>query len=71
MNNENDDLTDDSVQTKKRVKTIIDFISGQVVHANPEEIEATQVFSKKLVEDFEYVKKQIQTRPQFKIKQSP
>ena len=71
MKNEDDDLTNDSEQTKKRVETIVDFISGQVIKANPEEIEATQVFSKKLVEDFGYGKNQIQTRPQFKIKQSP
>ena len=71
MKNENDDLTNGLEQTKKILETVIDFISGQVIKASPEEIEATQVFSKKLVEDFGYIKKQIQTRPQFKIKQSP
>lgn len=71
MKNGNEDLITNSEQTKKRVETVIDFVSGQVVRASPEEIEATQVFSRKLVEDFGYDKKQIQTRPQFKIKQSP
>lgn len=71
MKNENEDLNNSSEQTKKRVETVIDFVSGEAVRASPEEIEATQVFSRKLVEDFGYDKKQIQTRPQFKIKQSP
>lgn len=50
---------------------IIDFISGQQVKASPEEIEATQVFSKILVEDYGYPKAQIQTRPQFHVKVRP
>ena len=50
---------------------IIDFISGQQVKASPEEIEATQVFSKILVEDYGYPKTQIQTRPQFHVKVRP
>jgi len=71
MKNENNDLNDTSEEVKKRTDTIVDFISGQVIKVSPEEIEATQVFSKKLVEDFGYERNQIQTRPQFKIKQSP
>jgi type I restriction enzyme M protein len=31
---------------------IIDYISGQQVKATPEEIDAVQVFSKMLVEDY-------------------
>lgn len=50
---------------------IIDFISGFKVKATPEEIEAVQVVSKRLVDEFEYDRTYIQTRPQFKIKQSP
>ena len=50
---------------------IIDFISGQEVKATSEEIEAVQVFAKQLVEDYEYNKKQIQTRPQFRVKVRP
>ncbi len=37
----------------------------------PEEIEAVQVFSKRLVEDFGYKKEQIQTRPQFRVRRRP
>lgn len=50
---------------------IIDYISGKEVKATPEEIEAVQVFSKQLVEDYGYPKKHIQTRPQFRVKARP
>ena len=50
---------------------IVDFISGQEINAGPEEIEAVQVFSKQLVEDYGYEKKYIQTRPQFFVKSRP
>lgn len=50
---------------------IKDFISGDPVKATPEEIEAVQVFSHRLVEDFEYPKSHIQTRPQFRVRKHP
>lgn len=50
---------------------VIDYISGIEVPATPEEIEATQVFSKLLVEDYGYPKEHIQTRPQFRVKVRP
>lgn len=50
---------------------IIDFISGQEVKATPEEVCAVQVFAKQLVEDYEYPKNHIQTRPQYRVKQRP
>ncbi|MDR0676150.1 MAG: N-6 DNA methylase [Elusimicrobiota bacterium] len=50
---------------------IIDFISGQKVKATPEEIEAVQVFSKQLIEDYNYPKEYVQTRPQFRVKARP
>ena len=50
---------------------IIDFISGQEVKATPEEVDAVQVFAKQLVEDYEYPKNHIQTRPQYRVKQRP
>ncbi len=49
----------------------IDYISGLSVKATPEEIEAVQIFSKQLVEDYNYPKDQIQTRPQFRVKARP
>lgn len=50
---------------------IIDYISGKEVEATPEEVEATQVFSKILVEDYNYPKSVIQTRPQHRVKARP
>jgi len=50
---------------------ISDFISGQEVKATPEEVEAVQIFSKQLVDDYNYPKDHIQTRPQFRVKVRP
>ena len=50
---------------------IFDYISGQEIKATPEEIEAVQIFSKQLVEDYNYPKEYIQTRPQFRVKVRP
>ena len=50
---------------------IIDFISGKEVKAKPEEVEAVQVFSRQLVEDYNYPKENIQTKPQFRVKARP
>lgn len=50
---------------------IFDYISGDEIKATPEEIEAVQVFSKQLVEDFGYSKEQIQTHPQWRVKIRP
>lgn len=58
-------------QTQPKEGYIIDYISGTQVKASPEELEATQVFSKILVEDYGYPKTQIQTRPQFHVKVRP
>ena len=59
--------------TKQDLKEgyVFDYISGEQVKATPEEIEAVQVFSKQLVEDYGYSKSQIQTRPQYRVKASP
>jgi hypothetical protein len=48
-----------------------DFISGIAVPIGPEEVEAVQVFSHQLVEDFGYPKERIQTRPQFRTRSNP
>lgn len=50
---------------------IIDYISGVELNATPEEVEATQVFSRILVEDYKYPKEYIQTRPQYHVKARP
>ena len=53
------------------METLIDYISGQEIKATPEEVDAVQIFSKQLVEDYGYSKEQIQTRPQFRVKVRP
>lgn len=50
---------------------ISDFVSGQRVKATPEEVEATQVLSRRLVEDYGYPKELLQTRPQFHVRKRP
>ena len=50
---------------------IIDFISGVKIKSKPEELEAVQVFSKQLVEDYDYPKEYIQTHPQYRVKKRP
>ncbi|HEY2009833.1 MAG TPA: N-6 DNA methylase [Rhizomicrobium sp.] len=48
-----------------------DFISGMRVKATPEEVQATQVFSRRLVDDFGYPAKHIITRPQYRVSRRP
>lgn len=50
---------------------IIDYISDVEVKATPEEVDAVQVFSKILVEDYGYPKTHIQTHPQYRVKVRP
>jgi len=57
--------------TSKEAETLIDYISGSVVNATPEEVEAVQVFSRQLAEDYGYPKEHIQTRPQHRVKVRP
>ena len=53
-------------------QTIIDYISGiEIKNAGPEEIQATQPFSKALVEDYGYPKDCITTRPQVRVPRTP
>lgn len=61
------------MSTEKQAKDgyIFDYISGIEVKATPEEINAVQVFSKILVEDYGYPITHIQTRPQFRVKARP
>ena len=50
---------------------IVDYISGKQVKGTPEEIEAVQPFSKKLVEDYGYPAQNIITHPQYRVKVRP
>lgn len=50
---------------------ITDYISGQEIKSTPEEVEAVQIFARRLVEDYGYDKTQIQTHPQFRVRKRP
>jgi len=63
-------LADKLTIETKRVR-IIDFISGKEVIDSPEEREAVQPYSQKLVEDYGYPKNHIQTRPQWRVRARP
>lgn len=50
---------------------LLDYITGEPVRSTPEEVEAVQVFARRLVEDYGYPKSRIQTRPQFRVRIRP
>lgn len=58
-------------ETEKREGQIQDYISGHWVKAGPEEIDAVQIFSRRLIEDYDYPKSHIQTRPQYRVRKRP
>lgn len=51
--------------------TITDYISGKEVRATPEEVDAVQVFARRLVDELGYPRTHIQTRPQFRVRSTP
>lgn len=50
---------------------ILDYVSGKEIKATPEELDAVQVFSQILVEEYGYPKDHLQTRPQWRVKVRP
>lgn len=50
---------------------LIDFVSGALIPAKPEEMLAVQPFARQLVEDYGYPKTHLRTRPQWHVKASP
>jgi type I restriction enzyme M protein len=58
-------------RAESELGTIVDYVSGQRVKATPEELEAVQVFARRLVEDLGYPREVITTRPQFRVRQRP
>jgi type I restriction enzyme M protein len=56
---------------EQRAGYVPDYITGEPVRATPEEIEAVQVFARRLHEDFRYPKARIHTRPQFRVRPRP
>lgn len=65
------DSASGGITAAKIVSTITDYVSGKQVRATPEEVEAAQVFSRRLVEELGYPKSHIQTRPQFRVRARP
>lgn len=59
------------VQMEVKEGYLIDYVSGQEVRATPEEVDAVQVFSQVLVEDYGYPKDVLRTRPQWRVKVRP
>ncbi|HUU29838.1 MAG TPA: N-6 DNA methylase, partial [archaeon] len=59
------------IQDELKPGYIRDYISGKVVKATPEELQAVQVFARRLVEDYGYSKSQLQTHPQFRVRKRP
>jgi type I restriction enzyme M protein len=57
--------------TELKAGYIQDYISGQPVKATPEEVDAVQVFARRLVEDYGYPRLHIQTRPQWRVRKRP
>ncbi|MFG1614514.1 restriction endonuclease subunit M [Nonomuraea wenchangensis] len=50
---------------------ITDYVSGRRIRATPEELDAVQVFARRLVEDYGYPRSHLQTRPQFRVRKRP
>jgi type I restriction enzyme M protein len=50
---------------------LTDYVSKTRVRATPEEVDAVQVFARRLVEDYGYPKAHLQTRPQFRVRKRP
>ena len=73
MDEETIEITDGFTPAEVEARTgyLRDYISGQQVKATPEEVEAVQVFARRLVEDYGYAKEQIQTRPQHRVRRNP
>lgn len=63
----------DADASKEAVKPgfLRDYVSGIAVRASPEEVEAVQVFARRLVEDYGYPKEHLQTRPQYRVRKRP
>ena len=57
--------------TVETTDTLLDFVSGQRIRATPEEVEAVQIFSRILVNDFGYPVTHLRTHPQWRVRMRP
>jgi type I restriction enzyme M protein len=71
MRSEKDtDITEQEIENLKP-GYVRDYVSGVAVRTTPEEVEAVQVFARRLVEDYGYPIVHMQTRPQFHVRKRP
>lgn len=70
---DDDAVADPDIPDPATIKrgTIRDYVFGKMVQATPEELEAVQVMSRRLVEDFGYPIEHLRTRPQWRVGTSP
>mgnify|MGYP001278551425 CR=1 FL=1 len=54
-----------------KIGYIRDYISDTPIRVTPEEVQAVQVFARRLVEDYGYPKAHIATRPQHRVRSRP
>jgi type I restriction enzyme M protein len=66
-----DGITPSATEDSVPLGYVVDYISGNLVRATPEEVNAVQVFARRLVEDLNYPKEVVQTRPQFRVRVRP
>lgn len=74
LDSEDAPLADEVAEAEAAAATtgfITDYISGKRLRATPEEVEAVQVFARRLVEDYGYPREHLQTRPQFRVRRRP
>lgn len=71
MNSNKTNVVPESETTELKPGYVRDYVSGVLVKATAEEVEAVQVFARRLVEDYGYPKIHLQTRPQFRVRKRP
>lgn len=67
----NASVQDDGASDTPQSGYVRDFISGLSVKATPEEVQAVQVFARRLVDDYGYSQSHIQTHPQHRVRKRP
>ena len=63
-------LPDQPAQIPKR-GFLRDYVSGKHIRSTPEQTDAVQLLSRRLVEDYGYPRTHLQTQPQYRVRRSP
>lgn len=71
MSEEPDESVLEGAPATTRSTRVADFVTGQLIPATPEELEAVQPFLRQLVEDYGYPVEHIRSRPQWRVKARP